>query len=426
MSPKELTRLDILKRLDEKRLTQKEAAEMLGLSIRHVKRLCQAYRKQGVKGLISQRRGKPSNNRLDPQIARQVLDLILARYYDFGPTLAHEKLVEVHQLQLSVEKVRQIMMFEGIWKPKHKRKVVTHQMRERRACEGELVQIDGSPHDWFEGRGLACTLLVFIDDATGKLQTLLFVTSESFFSYAEAVRQYIARYGKPVALYSDKHGIFHINHPQTQGKGDGMTQFGRAMKELDIEIICANTPQAKGRVERVNQTLQDRLTKELRLRGISTMADANAYLPEFMEDFNRRFAVTSRCSHNAHRPLRPSDNLDLILTRQEWRELSKNLTLQYEKVMYQIQSQRPGYALRQAKVKVSETAQGNIQILYKGQPLEYTVYHKLPRQAEIVSSKDLAQQPRLPHSPAADHPWRTYGQTLNGHIVTPYPADGMP
>src|SRR4030066_3584 len=208
-------------------------------------------------------------------------------------------------------------------------------MRERRACFGELVQIDGSDHAWFEQRGPEGTLLVSIDDATGKLLELWFVPDETFFAYCEASRQYFERYGKPVAFYSDKHGIFRVNQEQTVGLGSGLTQFGRAMQELDIQIICANTPQAKGRVERANQTLQDRLVKELRLRGISDMDNANAFLPEFREDFNQRFAVQPRSTHDAHRPLSAHDNLAHILTWQETRKLTKNLTLQFQKVVYQ-------------------------------------------------------------------------------------------
>ena len=413
MSTRELTRLEVMQRLKEKRLSQKEAAYLLGISTRQVKRLWQAYRQKGAKGLISQKRNRPSNHRLDAGILQQALDLIKAHYEDFGPTLTHEKLTEVHHLRLSRERVRQLMIEEGIWKPKRAKKAGARQMRERRACLGELVQIDGSDYDWFEGRGPRCTLLVFIDDATGQLLELWFVPHESFFGYAEAGRHYFAHYGKPVAFYSDKHGIFRINQEQTLGKGSGLTQFGRAMAELDIQIICANSPQAKGRVERANQTLQDRLVKELRLHQISDMQSANAYLPEFRADFNRRFAVAPRSAHDAHRPLLQSENLELILSHQETRTLSKNLTLQFKRVIYQIQSHRPDYSLRQAQVTVCENAAGEITILYNHKPLSYTLYHQPVRQAEVVDAKSLDQQLKTPKPPAPDHPWRRYGHPLN-------------
>lgn len=416
MSKKELTRLEVMKRLEEKSLKQKAAAAMLGISVRHVKRLLRAYRQGGAGGLISKRRGKISNNRLKTEVKQQAIELIHSRYHDFGPTLAQEKLSEVHGLKLSVETVRQLMIAEGIWKSRQAKQVEVHQMRERRACLGELVQLDGSPHRWFEERAPGCTLLVFIDDATGRLLELYFTPSETTFSYFAASRRYIGRYGKPVALYSDRNSIFRLIHKNAL-TGDGMTQFGRAMKALDIEIICANSPQAKGRVERAIQTLQDRLVKELRLRGIASIAAANQYAPEFMADFNARFAVQPRSSHDAHRPLLPSEDLDLIFTRQEPRTLSKNLTLQYNKVVYQIQTSRPTYALRKAQVTVCEDPNGQISILFKGHPLDYTVFHQQQRQAEVVDSKSIDTKLNKPYKPAKDHPWRTYGRRMSGKPI---------
>ena len=427
MSHKEITRLETMQRIKDKRMTQKEAARMLNLSIRQIKRLFRAYKAQGAKGLVSTRRGKPSNNRLDAGVAQEALDLIKEKYEDFGPTLAHEKLVEVHHLQLSRESVRRIMIEEGVWKPKRAKEPFAHQMRERRACLGELVQIDGSDHDWFEGRAPRCNLLVYIDDATGQLLELWFVPEETTFAYFAASRRYFERYGKPVAFYSDKHGIFRVNQPRPLGHSSGLTQFGRAMAELDIQIICANTPQAKGRIERANQTLQDRLVKELRLRGISDMDSANAYLPEFREDFNRRFAVQPRSNHDTHRPLLKTDNLDLILTHQKTGTLSKNLTVQYNHTIYQIHTERPGYALRNAQVTLCENAQGEVTILYNHKPLAYTIFHKPIRQAEIVDSKSLDRHIHSPKPPAPDHPWRQgFGRHLNGKPIqetTPHGAD---
>lgn len=426
MSKQEFTRLEVMQRMKDKRLSQKEAAEMLQLSVRQVKRLYRAYKAQGAAGLISARRGKPSNHRLDQGVVQRATDLIYERYRDFGPTLAHEKLVEVHGLKLSDESVRRLMIAEEIWKPKRAKEGTVHQMRERRACLGELVQIDGSEHAWFEDRRAKCTLLVFIDDATGKLLELWFVPHESFFAYSEASRHYFERYGKPVAFYSDKHGVFRVNQEQSIGLGSGLTQFGRAMQELDIQILCANTPQAKGRVERANQTLQDRLVKELRLHGIADMQVGNAYLPEFREDFNRRFAVQPRSTHDAHRPLLPTENLDIILTHQKTGTLSKNLTVQANKIIYQIQSDRPNYALHKARVMVCENVKGEVTILYKNQPLAYTIYHKPSRQAEVVDTKTLDHLIRVPKPPALDHPWRSYGRHISGKPIQetpPYATD---
>jgi hypothetical protein len=359
-------------------------------------------------------------------VVQEALDLLQEKYSDFGPTLAHEKLLEVHQLAISRESVRKLMIEEELWKPRRGKKPAVHQMRERRACFGELIQIDGSDHAWFEERGERCSLLVFIDDATGQLVELWFVPEETFFGYGEAARHYFERDGKPVAFYSDRHGIFRVNTPQPLGTTSGLTQFGRAMQELDIQIICAHSPQAKGRVERVIQTLQDRLVKELRLRNLSTIEAANAFLPEFRADFNRRFAVPARSTYDAHRPLLPSDNLDLILTHQKTGVLSKNLTVQYHKIIYLIQTERPTYALQKAPVTICENANGEVTILYKNNPLAYTTFKKLPRQAEVMDTKQLHRIRPLPTPPAANHPWRTYGKHLNGKPIqrnTPLGAD---
>jgi hypothetical protein len=412
MSQQEVTRQGVVQRVQSKQLTQVQGAVQLGLSVRQVKRLVKAYAAHGAKGLVSKHRGHPSNHQLPVAVKAEALQWIQRRYPDFGPTLAHEKLREVHGLDLSVETVRQLMIAHALWTPKHPKRPVVHQLRERRPCLGELVQIDGSPHDWFEGRGPRCTLLVYIDDATGRFQYLQFVPAETTWAYFAATQAYLLLHGQPRAFYSDKYSVFRINASTAVG-GSGLTQFGRALQELDIQLICAHTPQAKGRVERANQTLQDRLVKELRLRGCSDMASANEYLPEFRAQLNDRFGVAPRNPLDAHRPLTRELDLARILTLQEPRVLSKNLTLQYDKVLYQIETNRPSYALRQAQVLVCEAADGTIRIEYKGKPLKYTIAAQQGRQAKVVTDKDLDQA--LTHAPKAqrrspalapDHPWK--------------------
>ena len=289
------------------------------------------------------------------------MDWVRKRYADFGPTMACEKLTEVHGYRLSVETLRQWMMAEGLWKAKSRRRARVHQRRPRRACFGELVQLDGSPHAWFEDRGERCTLIVFIDDATSRLMYLRFVAAETTQAYMQALGVYLGRYGRPVALYSDRHSIFRINHGRQEGK---VTQFTRAVKTLDIEPIHANTPQAKGRVERANQTLQDCLVKELRLSGIDGMEEGNAFLPSFMADYNRRFAVAPKSAQDAHRAvLHDAGELDLILRRHETRKLSKNLTFQYLNREYQLTGQGKGYRLRGASVTVCDAFGGEASVL---------------------------------------------------------------
>jgi transposase len=416
MSPKEITRLEAMQRVKDKRMSQVEAARQLRLSERQVQRLWRAYREDGAGGLVSKRRGRPSNHQLETGVKQEALDQIQRQYSDFGPTLAHEKLTEKHGLKISVESVRQLMIDEEIWKPKKARKAQVHPMRERRACFGELVQVDGSDHAWFEERGPRCTLLVMIDDATGQLGALLFVSHESFFGYGVAMQLYLAAHGRPGTLYSDKHGIFHVNIPSA-GLENNLTQFGRAMQDLEIQIICANTAQAKGRVERVNETLQDRLPKELRLRNISNPADGNAFLPEFIDDFNSRFPVPPRSTFDFHRPLSPTSDLERIFSWQESRTLSNNLTLQYKNVVLQIQTKRSAFSLRKTPVKVCENSQGVISLFHNNQPLLYTIFNRQERQAQVVPAKSISFELRNQNNarvPASTHPWHTYGMHLDG------------
>jgi hypothetical protein len=333
MSDRELMRLEVLQDLDRRRLTPAAAGQLLGLERRQVFRLLKAYRIEGPTGLTSKRRGRRSNRRKPEALRRAVLTIIRQWYWDFGPTLATEKLREDHGIALGRETVRLWMIEAGIWADRKQRRKRIHQPRPRRECVGELVQVDGSEHWWFEDRGPQCTLLVFVDDATSRLMHLQFVESESTFAYFHAARAYLEAWGKPVAFYSDKHGVFRVNHPGALG-GDGMTQFGRALHGLNIDIICANSSPAKGRVERANQTLQDRLVKELRLAGAATLAEGNALLPAFIADYNARFAKPPANQKNLHRRLRAGDDLDDAFAWKEERTLSQALTLQYDKILF--------------------------------------------------------------------------------------------
>jgi transposase len=415
MSVRELSRVEVVSRVEEKRLSQREGALELGITSRQMRRLQQRYRECGAKGLVSRRRGRPSNNRLSEAFKAEVLSVVRERYADFGPTLAQEKLLEVHGLRISKESLRGMMIECGLWKPRRGHPMAIHQMRQRRARYGELIQIDGSPHDWFEGRSGACTLLVLIDDATGQLMYLQFVEAETTQAYFDAMESYIRHYGKPLTLYSDRHGVFKVNSKEAH-QSDGVTQFGRAMKELDIELICARTPQAKGRVERANGILQDRLVKEMRLQGINTMAEGNAMLASFMEAYNQKFGRSARHAEDAHRPLERGVCLETILTKQQTRTLSKNLTVQYGRVIYQIKTRRPSYALRHAAVLVCENRNGEVLISREGKVLDYEIHHQHSAQGTVVSSKDIditinrkaPEKKPVRRSPAlkADHPWR--------------------
>jgi Helix-turn-helix domain len=302
MSHTELDRFGVITRVRERRLTQVEAARMLNLGVRQVQRLCVAVAQQGADGLVSRKRGRPSSRRFPDQFRRAIVTLISAHYSDFGPTLASEKLLERHKIKVSNETVRKLMIQAGIWQTRAQRKPKVQQPRLRRPCFGELIQIDGSDHRWFEDRAKPCVLLVFIDDATGQLVGMHFCHAESTFEYMNVTKRYLLEYGKPVAFYSDKHAVFRVNKAG-RTRGEGITQFGRALHDLNIESICANSPAAKGRVERANGTLQDRLVKELRLAGISSIADGNTFLESFRRDYNARFGRTPASDHDAHRKL---------------------------------------------------------------------------------------------------------------------------
>jgi hypothetical protein len=282
------------------------------------------------------------------------------------------------------------MTTAGLWTPRRQRAAKIHQPRNRRDCLGELIQIDGSDHAWFEDRGPACTLLVFIDDATSRLMQLRFVPTESSFAYYEATRGYLEAHGKPVAFYSDKASIFR---PVTKAEFNerGVTQFGRALYELNIDIMCANTSQAKGRVERANLTLQDRLVKELRLRGISTLKAANAFAPHFVADFNGRFAKSPRRDFNAHRPLRADEDLDLIFTWREQRKVSLSLTLNYAREIYILADTAANRRLIHRYIDVYEYPDGRIEVRAGKSSLPYVRYDKLPQIdiAAVVENKRL-------------------------------------
>jgi transposase len=391
MSTRELERLEVLGRVVERRLTQWKAADQLGLSLRHVERLCRAFRANGAAGLVSRQRGHRSNRRLAAALREQVVDLVRNRYTDFGPTLACEKLAEQHGVEISRETLRHWMIDAGLWVPRSRRVRRVHQPRHRRSALGELIQIDGSDHAWFENRGPKCTLLVYVDDATSRLMELRFVASESTFDYFTSTRAYLERHGKPVAFYSDKASIFRIARPG-QPKRPRVTQFGRALSELNIDILCANTPQAKGRVERAHLTLQDRLVKELRLRGLSTPETANAYLPEFLADYNKRFACEPQSCHDAHRPVRDDEDLDLTFTWQEERKLSKNLTFHYKRVIYLVEPGSEALALAGERCRVHEHEDGRVEFRHADTPLPCRVFFdKVPcvQQGAIVANKRL-------------------------------------
>lgn len=414
MSGKEVKRLEVLRRVADGVMSQRAAAQALGLSERQFRRLQRRYDGQGAVGLVSRRRGKPSNRRLAEAVKEEVLARVRECYGDFGPTLAAEY-SRGEGFELSKETLHGWMIEAGLWRAAKGRRQRLHPPRPRRPCVGELVQIDGSPHDWFEGRGPRCTLIAFIDDATSRVMHAYFAPVESSQAYLDALRAYVTAYGCPAALYSDRHGIFTKHDPED----DAPTQFQRAIGSLGIAGIQALTPQAKGRVERLFQTLQDRLVKALRLAGIDNLAAANAFLPGYLASHNSRFAVVPEDEGDAHVPYAGDAlGLALICAIHHQRKLSKDLVLSFNRQRYILQTDgQPRYALRGETVTVVVHPDRGIELLHGEESLPFKVFD--PGQAVAVPADDKTLNARVDDilkqrrwseqsRPAANHPWRRY------------------
>ena len=296
------------------------------------------------------------------------------------------------------------MIKKGLWKDRKHKKVIIHQRRARRARFGSLIQIDGSYHNWFEDRAEKCCLLVFIDDATSKITTAKFCNHETTYDYLDTLNDHIKEYGKPHSLYSDKHQIFKVNNKK-HFTGREVTHFGSVLKSLDIDLICANTPQAKGRVERANGVLQDRLIKEMRLNNISSIEEGNIFLKKYLHEHNAKFGKEPLCSEDAHKTLKDGD-LDNIFTRKEQRKLSKDLTFQYGGILYQIPAQNATFGMKHSLVTVIDN-KGAIEIDYKGKKLSYKKYSEIEYQATIVDRKSIDSWiNKKSRKLNKNHPWR--------------------
>ena len=398
----------------ERRLRQAAAARRLGLSVRQVKRLVRALRRQGPQGLVSRRRGRPSNRRIPAAVRARYLALVKRHYRDFGPTLAAEYLAERHGFPYSVETLRAWMGAAGLWTPKRARHTRPHPPRLRRPAIGELVQIDGSPHAWLEDRGPRATLIAFIDDATSRVLAARFVVVESSRAYLAVLKAYVQTHGCPVAVYSDRHSIFTKHDPEDPAP----TQVERALEALGIEPIRANSPQAKGRIERVFQTFQDRLVKALRLAAIDSLEGANTFLCTYLPVHNARFGVAPAADADAHRPYAGTDvALARICALQHARRLSKNLvaTFRGQRYIVTTPAAEPRYALRGRHITVCEHLDGTIELLHGAEALPYRVFDaradgpaaRLADDKTLNDRVDAAlERRRAPWKPAAEHPWR--------------------
>lgn len=410
MSIKEANRLSVMKQIDKRLLSIRKASEELGVSLRQAKRIRKRYLAEGEEGLISRHLGKISPNRIDPQKRKRVMKILQREEYaGFGPTLAREKLQQRHGHNQSDETLRKWMIQEGLWKAKVQKERKIYQRRIRRSRFGELLQGDGSRHAWFEGRGEECTLVIFVDDATSRLTVGRFVPAETTEAYQQILEEHLSKYGRPLGLYVDKHSIFRTSRENSEAK-ETETHFGRVLRELDIELICAHSPQAKGRVERANGVLQDRLIKEMRLRNISTIEKANQFLPLFIEEYNQKFGKEPRDAEDAHRPLREKDDLERIFSHRSTRKLSKSLSFQYEGVIYQME---PTCRNRFRHTHVTILARPGKPIVVEsgGREHAYRKYEEIPHsKPRVLDSKELEAHwlSRQTRKPGHHHPWKGF------------------
>lgn len=416
MSAKERKRLELLCRVREKLLRLTQVAALLGLSYRQVKRLWRRYQREGDAGLVHRLRGRPSPRRFDVQKRERIIACYRAEYGGWGPTLAAEKLAARNGLGVDHETLRRWLLAEGDWRRQRQRKGY-RQWRPRKAHWGELVQMDGSHHDWFEGRRAKAVLMVMIDDATNRTWARFFETEDSRAAF-EVFGDYVERYGLPAALYVDRDSIYRVDREATveeQRAGSGpLTQFGRAMKTLGVRVILAGSPQAKGRVERRHQLLQDRLVKELRLEGIEDLKTANRFLQEqFLPALNMRFEVPVAEACNLHRPVPKDLRLEEVLCWQERRVVGRDWTVAWRHQWLQLSRAHRRLALAGRTIVVRELLDGRLQLLWQGQKLCWEPLPDRPRPTpKLQASRGIESGKSLTAScrpPAADHPWRRFG-----------------
>jgi len=417
MSNDDIDRLRTVRDVIDGKLKWGEASGILQVSERQVARLCARVRSDGNQGVLHRLCGRPSNNRHDEELLGRALSALHNPLWEgFGPSFSQEKLDELCRIELGVTTVRRLMLLTDLWEA-HRRRAKHRAWRERRSCVGMLVQLDGSPHDWFEGRGPWCTLIIYIDDATSRILYGEFVDEEDTLNLMRTTKVYLDRWGRPVAFYVDKDSIYNVNRPATieeqLSDKDPITQFTRAMKELGIEVILAHSPQAKGRVERGFLTHQDRLVKELRLAHISTMEEANKFLREvYIPKHNRRYAVEPAKPIDVHKPLLPSHDLGAILSIQKDRQVHNDSIVRIDNRFLLLDE---GHGLRpRTKVIVEQRLDDTLRIARRGRYFGFKqvsarpyVPEQLRRRAKpeaVVTA--VARLPRNPFfSPGTGSDW---------------------
>lgn len=411
MSQKDLNRYDVIQRAIRKEITVLKAGELLNLCERQIYYLKVMVKKKGTESLIHGNRGKISNRRMPDAERQEIINLLRQRYFDFKPTHASEKLAEVHGLKKDPKTIRQIMIDEGLWKPRKRRRLEYRCSRPRKEHYGEMQQFDGSYHHWFEDRGPESCLLASIDDATSKVTKAQFAKHEGIFPVFGFWKEYFLTHGKPRSIYLDKLRTYYNNHPSALGDEEMLTQFQRAMKELGVEPIVAHSPQAKGRVEKLFDTFQDRLPKELRLRKISDPTTANRFLQEeFIPWFNDKYSREPTKKANLHQKFSQQEKkqLSAILSRQSERTVQNDFTLRFNNQWYQLGKKQPATIRPKERVIIEERLDGQICLRLRGKYLNYQILSsKSQKQASQPWIIAASQKPgRKPYKPSLDHPWR--------------------
>jgi hypothetical protein len=415
MTVKEARRYEIINNLISKKIDGSDAAKVLQLSIRQIKRLKSAVKQNGIKGIVHASRGRDSNRRISEKIIKRAKKYLNEIYSDFNPLLAQEHLRDDNRINISKETVRQIMIKEKLWRPKKKLDIKKHFWRERKDNYGEMEQFDGSYHNWFEGRnesevGLEQCLLLSVDDAKGSITGARFEYNEGVVPVFKFWKEYLEAKGAPIAIYLDKFSTYKVNHKNAVDNKELMTQFERAMKQLNVRVIHAHSPQAKGRVEKMNGTLQRRLVKEMRLAKINTLAKANVYLEEvFIPKFNKQFAVVPKKSADLHRKLdeRKIKELDKIFSVQFERTINNDYTIRFKSNYYQLTEVQPTTVYKKDKVIIEEHLSGEVKIALRDKYLDYFKLPEKPKKEIDIKLVALTTRKSTAHIPPLNHPWKS-------------------
>jgi len=425
LTMKDINRYDIIKRLIAKRIGEKEACTLMGLkSVRQVRRLRKRVAEDGAKGIVHRSRGKPGNRKFSETFAKGVMTIVKENYSDFKPTFASEKLLENHGLKVNKETLRQWMTDEGLWKPKSRKSPGNrHVWRERKGNYGQMQQFDGSYHYWLEDRGGESCLLLSVDDATGKITHAKFDKNEGVVAVFKFWLEYFEKNGLPISIYLDKFSTYKINHKSAVDNKDLITQFQRAMNQAGVKPISAHSPEAKGRVERMFETLQDRLVKELRIANVSTIEEANEFLKTYIPKFNAKFAVVPAKQNDLHRGINKKlkSKLPQIFSIQSQRKVNNDYTIMFKNRFFQLEEKQPTTVFKKDTVTVEEHLNGKVKISFKD---HYLNWYELPeRPKKITDLPVVALTNRSSdYKPSANHPWRRFELNTKVNSTTIHPS----